>query len=71
MKRTEIIIETQRVTVIQRRRGSTFNLTDSSLYDIPTTDAGNHSGCGIGGDQVGIVSNPAEEKEPCTDSKNR
>jgi hypothetical protein len=64
MKRTEIIIETRRVTVIQHRNRSTDVFSDEFPGDLKTTkqtDTGQHE---IANDVI-----PGEENERCTDSR--
>jgi|GEM_PF-4219515 hypothetical protein len=68
MKRTEIIIETQRVTIVHRRSKSSHTECDAPSIDLETIDVSNGSGdpaqdpnC-----QQRIL---GEEKEPCIDSK--
>jgi hypothetical protein len=66
MKRTEIIIETRRVTVIQHRNRSTEAFSGAFAGEIETndqTDAGQHE---TGNDDI-----PGEDKEQCIDSRNR
>ncbi|HEV8140337.1 MAG TPA: hypothetical protein VGP81_11240 [Pyrinomonadaceae bacterium] len=71
MKRTEIIIETQRVTVIQRRRHSNQDGYDASLINMPIVDVADGDNAESSNDEVGNFKIPGEEKEQCIDSRNR
>jgi hypothetical protein len=66
MKRTEIIIETRRITVI-KRRSSIDSGYDRSPADMQIIDA-------VEGRANGEISNngiEGEENQPCTDSRDR
>jgi hypothetical protein len=67
MKRTEIIIETQRVTVIQRRSGRILP-AEAFLSDLETIDVS--GACEAADAEIGNSEVQAEEKELCTDSRN-
>ena len=69
MKRTEIIIETQRITVIQRRRHQ--DRCDPNLNNIPIVDVVNGDNAEPSDDQVGNHKIPEEENVQCIDSRNR
>ena len=71
MKQTEIIIETQRITVIQRRRQSSLSGYDAGLGDMPAIDIADR-GQGTSADE-GFGNNEiqTEENQPCTDSRGR
>lgn len=70
MKQTEIIIETQTITVIQRRRRS-LSRYDPGLGDMPAIDIAD-SGHGTSPDEgPGNNGIQTEENQPCTDSRSR
>jgi hypothetical protein len=71
MKRTEIIIETQRVTVIHRRRRSNQSGYDAGLADIQVIDIADSSNRTSADEEFGNNRTHGEEKDPCTDSRNR
>jgi hypothetical protein len=71
MKRTEIIIETQRVTVIRRRRQSGEGPYDGSLAHAQIIDVGDGNHPHSTTDEIGSHRIQGEEKDPCTDSRNR
>jgi len=70
MKQTEIIIETHRVKVVQRRSGSSRTPSaEALLSDLEPIDV---SGGGDAADaEISNSEVPEEEKQPCTDSRNR
>jgi hypothetical protein len=69
MKRTEIIIETQRITVIQRRRISALTEAGSADMQIIDIDGGNDHASAD--EEFGNNGIQGEEKDACTDSKDR
>jgi hypothetical protein len=71
VKRTEIIIETHRVTVIQRRIRSSGAECDAQLFELETIDVSNGSECDPAQDPNCLNRVSGEEKEPCIDSRNR
>jgi hypothetical protein len=66
LKRTEIIIETRRVTVIQHRNRSTEVFSVGSPGEMETMNHKDAEQKETGNDDI-----PGEEKEQCTDSRNR
>ena len=71
MKRTEIIIETQRVTIIQRRSHSNQDSYDRSSINRPIVDVVDGDNGESANDEVGNFKIPGEQNEPCTDLRNR
>ncbi|HEV8140341.1 MAG TPA: hypothetical protein VGP81_11260 [Pyrinomonadaceae bacterium] len=70
MKRTEIIIETQRVTVIQRRRQTIRAPDHPHSANLPVVNViGNNRTSAD--EQFGNKKIQRQENEPCTDSRDR
>jgi hypothetical protein len=69
MKRTEIIIETQRVTVIHRRRLSALTEAGSADMQIVDIDGGNDRTSAD--EEFGNNGIQGQEKDACTDSRDR
>jgi hypothetical protein len=69
MKRTEIIIETRRVTVIQRRRKSPLGTYEAGRADVQIIDVAGGNDCTSANEEFGKNIIQGEENESCTDSR--
>jgi hypothetical protein len=70
MKRTEIIIETQRVTVIRRRRPSN-QAAPAGLPDMQIIDIADGKSRASADEELDNNEIQGEERDACTDSRDR
>ena len=71
MKQTEIIIETQRVTVIQRHRPTIHAPNQQRPADLQVADTSGGNNRTSADGELGNGEIQVEEKDSCTDSRDR